>query len=101
MGRGVMNEPPIAIQILIPTIGAQHTPVTEGSHDFDTGAHWIQGMAALIRVMTFKDTIINQTKRLVIPDVSLKRVIANAVLVHPIAVRVIVARLSRISLNLV
>jgi hypothetical protein len=46
-------------------------------------------------VVMFKDMMMNQTKVLVTPDVSGRRVTANAVLVQPNEVRVDVARLLR------
>lgn len=49
-------------------------------------------MEALTIVVTFRDMMMNQTKLLVQPAVSLKRVTANAVLVHAMDVMVNVTR---------
>ena len=98
--RGDMNEPPKAIQILVPTLGAQQVPGTAGSQVLASGSHCIQGTAALIIVVIFMDTMIHQTNLLVTPVVSLKRVTANAVLVQPMEVMVNVARLLMIIMNL-
>lgn len=95
-----MNEPPMPIQILVPTLGAQQVPGTAESHVLASGSHCIQGTAALIAVKMFRDMMMNQTKLLVKPVVNLKRVTANAVLVHPVAVMVNVARALMMIMNL-
>jgi hypothetical protein len=63
------------------------------------GSHWIHGTMALNPMAMFIDTMMNQTKALVMPEVNLRRVMANAVLVHTIAVMVTVARLLRTRVN--
>jgi chemotaxis response regulator CheB len=95
-----VNEPPVPIQILVPTLGAQQVPGTAPSHVLASGAHCIQGMAALSIVKMFRDMMMNQTKLLVKPVVNLKRVTANAVLVHPEDVMVNVARALMMIMNL-
>lgn len=94
------NEPPVPIQIFVPTLGAQQDPGTAGFHAASKGSHCIQGMAALMMVVMFTDIMMNQTKLLVMPVVSLRRVTANDVLVKPKEVRVTVARLLMMIKNL-
>jgi len=86
------NSPPIAIQILVPTPGAQQCPARAGSHVFDIGVHCIHGTAALIPVVTVNETMMNQTKFRVQPVANLSKVTANAVFVQPMEVSVTVAR---------
>lgn len=88
------------IQILVPTLGAQHFPGRVPSHVLASGTHCIQGTAALIIVMIFSDMMMNQRKALVMPSESLRRVTAKAILVHPMEVRVNVARALMMIINL-
>jgi hypothetical protein len=85
---------------LVPTFGAQQVPGISGTHVLAIGSHWIQGTAALTMVVMLTDMMMNQTKLLVMPVVSLNRVTAKAVLVQPKAVMVKVARLLRMIKNL-
>lgn len=94
------HSPPVAIQILVPTPFSQQVPSLAGFQVFSTGAHWIQGIMALAVPRMLSVTMMNQTKRLTPPVVSLNRVTANAVLVHAMAVIVTVARLLRMMRNL-
>lgn len=71
-----------------------------GFQVFSTGPHWIQGTMALTAPKMVSVMMINQTKCLAAPVVSLSRVTAKAVLVHAIAVIVTVARLLRMRRNL-
>lgn len=56
-------------------------------------------MAALMAVVMLREMMINQTNLWVQPVVSLNSVTPNAVLVHPIEVRVVVARLLMMMMN--
>ena len=90
---------PVPIQILVPTPDAQQAPSRSGCHIFWMGMHWIQGMAALNAMEMFRVMIRNQTNFLVFPVVRRSRVTAKAVLEKLIALRVVVARLLRMSEN--
>jgi len=81
------------IQILVPTLGAQHCPSSMGFHVLLSGTHCAHGIAAARAVMTLIVMMQNHTNALVRPLVSRRSVIPNEVLVQPTAVSVKLARL--------
>lgn len=94
------HSPPVAIQILVPTPFSQQVPALAGFQVFSTGVHWIQGIMALATPRMLSVMMMNQTKCLTAPVVSLSSVTANAVFVHAMAVIVTVARPLRMMRNL-
>ena len=93
------DAPPVAIHTFVPTPGAQQVPGILPSQPFASGAHWIQGTAALTPRNKFNVIKMNHTKAFVLPSVSLSSVTAKALFVQPIATIVAVARLLRRSVK--
>jgi len=93
------DVPPVAIHMLMASSGPQQEPSRVRFQPFASGTHCIHGTMAPRPMAMLVDKMTNQTKAFMVPDVSLRRVTAKAVLVHTMAVMVTVARLLRASVS--
>ena len=59
--RAGRNVPPVPIQMLVPTPGAQQVPLMLPSQPFAIGLHWIHGTAALKPMAILTEMMMNQT----------------------------------------
>src|SRR3569833_4245422 len=93
------DVPPVAIHMLMASSGPQQEPSRVRFQPFASGTHCIHGTMAPRPMAMLVDKMTNQTKAFMVPDVSLRRVTAKAVLVHTMAVMVTDARLLRASVS--